>query len=95
MCKEDLNKIWETLQMRLLAEQAMHPNGKVSASLQQEINLYNEVVDCQEKIDNALSKLDEYIEFCENDSGGAHDICNAAINKMKKVRDILRGNDER
>ena len=44
----------------------------------------------KEVIDKAIEVLEKGITFCENDSQGAYDICNIAINREKKALDILK-----
>lgn len=44
----------------------------------------------KEVIDKALNTLEREITFCENDSQGVYDTCNIAINREKKVLDILK-----
>lgn len=44
----------------------------------------------QEVIDKAIETLEKGITFCENDSQGIYDKCNIAINREKKVLDILK-----
>lgn len=45
----------------------------------------------KERIDKAIELLEKGIIFCENDSQGVYDKCNIAINREKKVLEILRG----
>ena len=52
--------------------------------LQQENQKYKEV------IDKAIETLEKGITFCENDSQGIYNKCNIAINREKKVLDILK-----
>ncbi len=44
----------------------------------------------KEVIDKASNTLERGITFCENDSQGVYDTCNIAINREKKVLDILK-----
>jgi hypothetical protein len=44
----------------------------------------------KEVIDKAIETLEKGITFCENDSQGIYDKCNIAINREKKVLDILK-----
>lgn len=44
----------------------------------------------KEVIDKARETLEKGITFCENDSQGIYDKCNIAINREKKVLDILK-----
>lgn len=44
----------------------------------------------KEAIDKAIETLEKGITFCENDSQGIYDKCNIAINREKKVLDILK-----
>lgn len=44
----------------------------------------------QEVINKAIETLEKGITFCENDSQGIYDKCNIAINREKKVLDILK-----
>ena len=43
----------------------------------------------KEVINKAIETLEKGITFCENDSQGIYDKCNIAINREKKVLDIL------
>ena len=45
----------------------------------------------QQKIDKAIEELEKGITFCINDSQGIYDRCNIAINREKKVLEILKG----
>ena len=54
------------------------------ALLEQENKKYKEV------IDKAIETLEKGITFCENDSQGIYNKCNIAINREKKVLDILK-----
>lgn len=45
-------------------------------------------------IDDAIELLSKGITFCENDSQGEFDICNIAINREKKVKEILERGKE-
>jgi hypothetical protein len=44
----------------------------------------------QEVIDKAIETLEKGITFCENDSQGIYNKCNIAINREKKVLDLLK-----
>lgn len=44
----------------------------------------------KEVTDKAIETLEKGITFCENDSQGIYDKCNIAINREKKVLDILK-----
>ncbi len=44
----------------------------------------------KEIIDKAIETLEKGITFCENDSQGIYDKCNIAINREKKVLDLLK-----
>ena len=44
----------------------------------------------KEVIDKALNTLERGITFCENDGQGVYDTCNIAINREKKVLNILK-----
>ena len=59
--------------------------------------LFNEMINWKEEnkkykevIDKAIETLEKGITFCENDSQGIYDKCNIAINREKKVLDILK-----
>lgn len=41
----------------------------------------------------AIELLKKTIDYCENDSEGAYDICNIAINREKEILNILMGSD--
>ena len=53
-------------------------------------NLQNQVQKQKEVIDKAIETLEKGITFCENDSQGIYNKCNIAINREKKVLDILK-----
>lgn len=53
-------------------------------------DLYEQVKKQKEVIDKAIETLEKGITFCENDSQGIYDKCNIAINREKKVLDILK-----
>jgi hypothetical protein len=53
-------------------------------------DLYNELKKQKEVIDKAIETLEKGITFCENDSQGIYDKCNIAINREKKVLEILK-----
>lgn len=44
----------------------------------------------KEVIDKAIETLEKGITFCENDSQGLYNKCNIAINREKKVLDLLK-----
>lgn len=44
----------------------------------------------KEVIDKAIETLEKGITFCENDSQEIYNKCNMAINREKKVLDILK-----
>ena len=44
----------------------------------------------KEVINKAIETLEKGITFCENDSQGIYDKCNIAINREKKVLDLLK-----
>ena len=59
--------------------------------------LFNEMVNWKEEsqkqkeiIDKTIETLEKGITFCENDSQGIYDKCNIAINREKKILDILK-----
>lgn len=54
------------------------------------MHLKEQVKKQQEVIDKAIETLEKGITFCENDSQGIYDKCNIAINREKKVLDILK-----
>ena len=53
-------------------------------------NLEQQCKKQKEVIDKAIETLEKGITFCENDSQGIYDKCNIAINREKKVLDILK-----
>ena len=53
-------------------------------------NLQQQVKKQKEVIDKAIETLEKGITFCENDSQGIYNKCNIAINREKKVLDILK-----
>lgn len=53
-------------------------------------NLEQQVKKQKEVIDKALNTLERGITFYENDSQGVYEKCNIAINREKKVLDILK-----
>lgn len=44
----------------------------------------------KEVIDKAKTELEQGITFCQNDSQGLYDKCNIAINRDKRILDILK-----
>lgn len=44
----------------------------------------------KEVIDKTIETLEKGITFCENNSQGIYDKCNIAINREKKVLDLLK-----
>lgn len=46
------------------------------------------------RVDAAIELLSKGVTFCENDSQGAYDVCNSAINREKKAIEILRGGSD-
>ena len=66
-------------------------NGFISLD---SLNKYVEIIDYINKletnIDEAIELLSKGVAFCENDSQGAYDVCNNAINREKKVIEILK-----
>ena len=44
----------------------------------------------KEVINKAIKKLEQEITFCQNDSQGLYDKCNIAINRDKRILDILK-----
>lgn len=54
------------------------------------MNLKEQVKKQKEVIDKAIETLEKGITFCKNDSQGIYDKCNIAINREKKVLDILK-----
>lgn len=53
-------------------------------------NLEQQVKKQKEVINKAIETLEKGITFCENDSQGIYDKCNIAINREKKVLDVLK-----
>lgn len=45
------------------------------------------------QIIKAIELLKKSIEYCENDSQCAYDVCNIAINREKEILNILMGSD--
>lgn len=58
--------------------------------LRGEQRLKHQVKKQKEVIDKAIETLEKGITFCENDSQGIYNKCNIAINREKKVLDILK-----
>lgn len=61
---------------------------------QQIIEQRDEIIELECIRDKAIELLEKGITFCENDSQGVYDKCNIAINREKKVLEILKGNDK-
>ena len=53
-------------------------------------DLYEQCKKQKEIIDKTIETLEKGITFCENDSQGIYDKCNIAINREKKILDILK-----
>ena len=86
---------------------AEHPTGfkgYEDGEWKREINLYsvfNYLLELKCKVNQLETNRDEAIEllskgvaFCENDSQGAYDVCNNAINREKKAIEILERDEE-
>lgn len=64
---------------------------KMKRDLQRQIQLLkNKNKKQKEVIDKAIETLEKGITFCENDSQGIYDKCNIAINRDKRVLNILK-----
>ena len=76
--------------MMIVNEEVIYPSMVIRSQaeaielLEQENKKYKEV------IDKAIETLEKGITFCENDSQGIYNKCNIAINREKKVLDILK-----
>lgn len=53
-------------------------------------DLEQQVEKQKEVINKAIETLEKGITFCENDSQGLYNKCNIAINREKKVLDLLK-----
>ena len=75
----------------ILAQLGSLPNATQYVEVTKYIeNLEQQVKKQKEVIDKAIETLEKGITFCENDSQGIYDKCNIAINREKKVLDILK-----
>nr|DAX84780.1 MAG TPA: hypothetical protein [Caudoviricetes sp.] len=53
-------------------------------------DLEQQVKKQKEVIDKVIETLEKGITFCENDSQEIYDKCNIAVNREKKILDILK-----
>lgn len=98
MNKEDIEKLFETLDKRIILHEVirepmswdLHNLIKLSVAYE---NLEQENKELHNKIDKAIEELDRIITFCENDSQGGYDICNMAIRNYKNIRSLLKDSD--
>ena len=57
MTKEKLEEIKDSIELQMMFQQCLGYKNKYDAILTEEIDLYNEVIDLQERIENAIDKL--------------------------------------
>ena len=53
-----------------------------------------DIINLKQRINKATELLERRITFCENDSYGAYEVCNIAINNNKELLSILKGGSE-
>ena len=71
-------------------EEVIYPSMVIRSQAEAIELLEKENKKYKEVIDKAIETLEKGITFCENDSQGIYDKCNIAINREKKVLDILK-----
>lgn len=77
--KEELDEIKNSIELKMIAEQNCEHRNEYSISLQREINLYNAVVDLQDKVDTALRLLKAF--------GGGEIIISDVIDVLEEKND--------
>ena len=100
MDKEELENLYKDFTSQLVLSKNLDDTGLIAMTKKQLkqiikiINHYNQIQSQLKKqkevIDKAIETLEKGITFCENDSQGIYDKCNIAINREKKVLDILK-----
>lgn len=100
MDKEELENLYKDFTSQLVLSKNLDDIGLIAMTKKQLkqiikiINHYNQIQSQLKKqkevIDKAIETLEKGITFCENDSQGIYDKCNIAINREKKVLDILK-----
>ena len=98
---KEIEKLYEDFTLKLTLSKNLDDIGLIAITKKQLnqiikiINHYNQIQSQlkkqKEAIDKAIETLEKGITFCENDSQGIYDKCNIAINREKKVLDILKG----
>ena len=71
-------------------EEVIYPSMVIRSQAEAIELLEKENKKYKEVIDKAIETLEKGITFCENDSQGIYNKCNIAINREKKVLDILK-----
>lgn len=51
------------------------------------------IVDLKRRVDEAIEHIERNLQFCENDSQGAYDVCNIRIASDRKLLKTLKGSD--
>lgn len=100
MEKEELEKLYKDFTLQLVLSKNLDDIGLIAITkkhLKQIIKIikhYNQIQSQLKKqkevIDKAIETLEKGITFCENDSQGIYDKCNIAINREKKILNILK-----
>lgn len=100
MDKKELENLYKDFTSQLVLSKNLDDIGLIAITKKQLkqiikiINHYNQIQSQLKKqkevIDKAIETLEKGITFCENDSQGIYDKCNIAINREKKVLDILK-----
>lgn len=88
MTKERLEEIHDSIEFQMQLQQAVGYKSRYDDLLIEEIDLYNEVIDLQEKIDKAIEVIEKSY-YSKNTT----DIDSIVVsnNKLLQVRNILKG----
>lgn len=88
MTKERLQEIKDSIEFQMQLQQAVGYKSRYDDLLVEEIDLYNEVIDLQEKIDKAIEVIEKSY-YSKNTT----DIDSIVVsnNKLLQARNILKG----
>ena len=91
MTKERLEEIKDSIEFQMQIQQAVGYKNRYDDLLIEKIDLYNEVIDLQEKIDKAIEVIEKSY-YSKNTT----DIDSIVVsnNKLLQVRNILKGDKE-
>lgn len=88
MNKEELQQIKDSIELQMIYERNSVYKKEYSSKLQEEINLYNEVVRLQVKEENLVKDLELLIEYGEGEDASRYDkiYAECAKNILKNIR---------